>query len=86
MEEECFLYTKNNRRLPVNPCGEFSATDLLTIMNENVGTNGIYTLEPGGQLEWSSPPYRDLNDLFSALEKHKQTLNEIGRASCRERV
>jgi glutamate--cysteine ligase len=75
MEEECFLYTKNNRRLPVNPCGEFSATDLLTIMNENVGTNGIYTLEPGGQLEWSSPPYRDLNDLFSALEKHKQTLN-----------
>ena len=37
MEEECILYTKDNRRLPVNPCAEFSATDLLSIMNENVG-------------------------------------------------
>ncbi|SVA42885.1 uncharacterized protein METZ01_LOCUS95739, partial [marine metagenome] len=77
MEEECFIYTTDNRRLPVNPCDEFSASDLLSIMNENVGNNGIYSLEPGGQLEWSSPPYRNLYTLFSALAKHKQALMEV---------
>ncbi|MBT5759502.1 MAG: hypothetical protein HOI55_07600, partial [Candidatus Marinimicrobia bacterium] len=60
MEEECFIYTKDNRRLPVNPCDEFSATNLLSFMKENAGENGLYTLEPGGQLEWSSPPYQNL--------------------------
>ena len=77
MEVECFIYTTDNRRLPVNPCDEFSASDLLSIMNENVGNNGIYSLEPGGQLEWSSPPYRNLYTLFSALAKHKQALMEV---------
>ena len=81
MEEECFIYTNKNRRLPVNPCDEFSATDLLAIMNENVGSNGIYSLEPGGQLEWSSPPYRDLNTLFSALGKHKKALMDVVNAN-----
>jgi glutamate--cysteine ligase len=81
VEEECFLYTNKNRRLPVNPCDEFSATDLLAIMNENVGNNGIYSLEPGGQLEWSSLPYRDLNTLFSALSQHKQALIEVVNAN-----
>jgi len=77
MEEECFIYTTDNRRLPVNPCDEFSASDLLSIMNKNVGNNGIYSLEPGGQLEWSSPPYRNLYTLFSALAKHKQALMKV---------
>ena len=77
MEEECFIYTTDNRRLPVNPCDEFSASDLLSIMNKNVGNNGIYSLEPGGQLEWSSPPYRNLYTLFSALTKHKQALMKV---------
>jgi len=77
MEEECFIYTMDNHRLPVNLCNEFSATDLLSIMNENVGNNGNYSLEPGGQLEWSSPPYRNLQMLSSALAKHKQALMEV---------
>jgi len=81
MEEECILYTKENHRLPVNPGDEFSATDLLTIMNENVGKNGVYSLEPGGQLEWSSPPYRDLNTLFTDIGKHKQALIEVVNAN-----
>ena len=81
MEEECILYTKENHRLPVNPGDEFSATDLLAIMNENVGRNGVYSLEPGGQLEWSSPPYRDLNTLFTAIGKHKQALTEVVNAN-----
>jgi len=77
MEEECILYTKDDRRLPVNPCDEFSATDLLKIMNENVEDNGVYTLEPGGQLEWSSPPFKDLNHLCSAQKRHKETLDNV---------
>ena len=61
MEEECIIYTSAYRRLPVNPCKEFSAYELLIFMNENTHNNGSYTLEPGGQLEWSSPPYNNLN-------------------------
>ena len=77
MEEECILYTNDGRRLPVNPCDEFSAIDLLQIMNNQVGDNGIYTLEPGGQLEWSSPPFKDLNHLNESLVKHKESLYKI---------
>jgi len=81
MEEECFIYTADGKRLPVNPCDEFSATDLLSIMNEHVGRNGVYSLEPGGQLEWSSPPFQNLNTLFSVFGKHKQALDEVIKAN-----
>ena len=74
VEEECIIYTADLRRLPVNPCDEFSASDLLISMNENSHGNGIYTLEPGGQLEWSSPPYKNLNDLSNAFNKHRTCL------------
>ena len=77
MEEECILYTNDGRRLPVNPCDEFSAIDLIQIMNEQIGNNGLYTLEPGGQLEWSSPPFKDLNHLYASLKKHKELLGNI---------
>ena len=77
MEEECILYTHENKRLPVNPGAEFSATDLVSIMNSNRGPNGVYTLEPGGQLEWSSPPFPDLNSLNAALDIHKQSLKKV---------
>ena len=77
MEEESILYTHENKRLPVNPGDEFSATDLVSIMNSNRGLNGIYTLEPGGQLEWSSPPFQDLNSLNIALDIHRQSLKKV---------
>ena len=77
MEEECILYTHENKRLPVNPGDEFSATDLVSMMNSNRETNGIYTLEPGGQLEWSSPPFQDLNSLNIALDIHRQSLKKV---------
>ena len=77
VEEECIIYTADLRRLPVNPCGEFSASDLLISMNENSHGNGIYTLEPGGQLEWSSPPYKNLNDLSNAFKRHRTLLELI---------
>tara|TARA_Y100000590_G_scaffold159432_1_gene182898 strand:- start:15353 stop:16630 length:1278 start_codon:yes stop_codon:yes gene_type:complete len=77
MEEECIIYTADHRRLPVNPCKEFSAYELLIFMNKNSHNNGSYTLEPGGQLEWSSPPYNNLNDLDVAFKKHRTLLELI---------
>ena len=77
MEEECIIYTKDLNRLPVNPTTQYSATDLLNEMNLLTDQNGIYSLEPGGQLEWSSPPYENLNDLSMAQLKHRKLLNDV---------
>ena len=63
VEEECILHNEIGRRIPINSGNEFSAENLLNIMNENADGNGIYSLEPGGQLEWSSPPFATLNEL-----------------------
>jgi Gamma-glutamylcysteine synthetase len=50
IEVECFIYTKNFSRMPVNRSKEYSATDLLNELNDlNNDMNGTYSLEPGGQ-------------------------------------
>ena len=77
IEEECFIYNSNGSRLPVNKSNEFSAADLLKIINRKTLNNGHYTLEPGGQLEWSSPPLINLNQLNDALQKHKYVLSNL---------
>ena len=77
IEEECILHTSDNKRLPVNRGNSFSAIDLLNIMNDKKGVNGEYSLEPGGQLEWSSPPYKDLNKLESAMREHHRLLDGV---------
>ena len=77
VEEECILYNEIGRRIPVNSGDEFSAAGLLNIMNENADGNGIYSLEPGGQLEWSSPPFASLNDLEKAMLSHHALLDEV---------
>ena len=77
MEEECIIYTKDLDRLPVNPATQYSATDLLNEMNLLTDQNGIYSLEPGGQLEWSRPPYENLNDLSIAQLRHRKLLDDV---------
>jgi len=77
IEIECILYTKENKRMPVNPGKHFAAIDLQNIMNNLIGDNGKYTLEPGGQLEWSSKPYKDLNNLQDAIHGHHNILKDI---------
>lgn len=44
------------------------------------GPWGTISLEPGGQFEWSSPPYRDLSLLADALEAHIAVLDEVADA------
>ena len=68
IELETIIYTNNYKRLPVDDEGTFSSVDLLRLLNDKQNENGSYSLEPGGQLEWASPPFVDLNDLQSSLE------------------
>ena len=68
IELETIIHTNDYKRLPVDEEGTFSSVDLLRLLNEKQNENGSYSLEPGGQLEWASPPFVDLNDLQSSLE------------------
>ena len=77
IEEECIIYDEQNHRLPVNQGNKFSATDLLNIMNSKSKKNGLYSIEPGGQLEWSSPPFSNIHDINSSMITHKSILNKV---------
>ena len=78
IEVECFIYTKKFSRIPVNRSKEYSAIDLLNeINNINNDMNGTYSLEPGGQIEWSSPPCADMIELNDALNSYKTLLDSI---------
>jgi len=77
IEEECIIYDKSDNRLPVNRGNKFSATDLLNMMNSKSNKNGVYSIEPGGQLEWSSPPFSNIHQINSSMNIHKKVLNKI---------
>lgn len=76
MEEEIIIITKEGKRLPVNKGSSFSGYDLIQILNKK-GNNGSYSLEPGGQVEWSSFPYKSLIDLGKAQKEHKEALDKV---------
>lgn len=80
LEEETIIYDYNNNRIPVNPGRGFSAVELVSTLNGLGSNNGHYSLEPGGQIEWSSLPLKNLNMLDKAIKKHHKSLKEI----CRE--
>ena len=78
IEVECFVYTKNYKRLSVNPSNEYSATDLLhDLSNISKKKNGSYSLEPGGQIEWSSPPFADVRDLEQSIHSYKKSIDSV---------
>ena len=77
VEEESIIYTSDNKRIPVNSSNPISATNLLKNLNEKIDGNGYYSLEPGGQIEWSSKPFLNLNDLASTINHHHGVLNEV---------
>ena len=75
IEVECFIFDKNDNRIPVNNGSSFSAFDLLKELESL--PNGNYSLEPGGQIEWSSPPSHQLKDIERDLLEHKESLDKI---------
>ena len=80
VEVECMFYNKNMRRLPVNLCDEFSSTALLEIMKEYQKNDSIkagYSLEPGGQLEWASPPFISLHEINYHLQIHFRRVERV---------
>ena len=77
LEIESIIYTKNDKRLPVNSQKELSAVKVLELMNNSIENNGYYSLEPGGQMEWSSRPHIDLNDLNDAIKIHKNNFAKV---------
>ena len=78
IEVECFIYKKNFSRIPVNRSKEYSAIDLLNELNNiNNDSNGTYSLEPGGQIEWSSPPCANLFELDDALSSYKSLIDSV---------
>ena len=78
IEVECFIYKKNFSRIPVNKSKEYSAIDLLNELNNiNKDENGTYSLEPGGQIEWSSPPCENMFELDGALSSYKSLIDTI---------
>jgi len=78
IEVECFVYTKNYKRLSVNPSKGYSAIDLLHDLNNiSKKENGSYSLEPGGQIEWSSPPFEDIRDLEKSIHSYKKAIDSV---------
>jgi glutamate--cysteine ligase len=80
IECECYFYDSNLRRIPTNPTNSFSSTDMLNEMiflqsNDEIKTG--YTLEPGGQLEWASPPMKSLHEINAKFLEHKIRVSEI---------
>ena len=77
IEEEFIIYNSEWNRIPVNKGSEFSALEMLETINKKTINNGHYTLEPGGQLEWASPPLKDLNQLNKSMLLHKSVLSKL---------
>jgi len=80
VECECFFYDKKQRRIPANLGDSFSSTDLLNELINLQSDDEIkagYSLEPGGQLEWSSPPMKTLHEINAQFWQHKVRISEI---------
>ena len=72
IEIENIIYNDKNQRIKVNPSNSFSATDLIN----NLKNMENYSLEPGGQLEWGSKPYTNLNDLEKSIRVNIESLKK----------
>mgnify|MGYP001418777827 CR=1 FL=1 len=74
VEEESLVFQRDGKRIPVKSKTVFDAKTLIQNLNQKTKKNGHYSLEPGGQVEWSSSPLPDLNQLYQAMKKHQLLL------------
>ncbi len=80
IEVECFYYRRNGERLPVNSGDSFSSVELRDAIASEFDSQGkscTLTIEPGGQLEWASPPLSSLFELDDALQHYMEVSDEI---------
>lgn len=78
IEVESLFYSHDCQRLPVNPTDRYSATDLIGEIS-NVEKSVSYTLEPGGQLEWASPPFISLHDIYESFTQHRDRVYVLAK-------
>ena len=78
IEVECFIFDKNDKRIPVNKGVTYSASDLLEELSSiNKAQSASFSLEPGGQIEWASPACETIQELEQSFINYKKTLDEI---------
>lgn len=80
VEYETIVYDKNLKRIPANSENSMSSQSIIKELEEmqvNDTIKSWYTLEPGGQIEWASPPLLSLHEIDQYLERHKQRFNKI---------
>jgi len=80
VEYETIVYDKDLKRIPANSEKSISSDSIikeLENMQENDTIKSWYTLEPGGQIEWASPPLMTLHEIDQYLIRHKQRFNKI---------
>ena len=77
IEIESFVYNKDLERIPIYDNNSISASEILNQLNRLSSDGSAYSLEPGGQIEWASPPYFNLNDLNDSLNFHNSIFEQI---------
>ena len=77
IEVENIIYNEKNKRIGVNSCNPISATELLQVLKNKKNVLENYSLEPGGQLEWASTPFENLNDLEFSIREQRKLLKDV---------
>ena len=77
IEVENIIYNEKSKRIGVNSCNPISAIELLQILKNKKNVLENYSLEPGGQLEWASTPFENLNDLEFSIREQRKLLKDV---------
>lgn len=80
VECECILYNNNYERLPADSDKTLSSNDILVELQKAESNDKIkskYTLEPGGQIEWASPPLKTIHEIDRYFKRNRERLKKI---------
>lgn len=82
VEVECIIFDMTHKRLPVDRPGVYNSLALVKDLVDS-GLPGrakdIYSLEPGGQLEWASQPTPSLKTVQTQFDDHSKRLGALLR-------
>jgi len=80
IEVESIIYNKRGERIPVESAEEFSASDLIKMINSECEDHPSFVTcssEPGGQLEWASIPGLTMHELNDELDVVKKAVEKV---------
>tara|TARA_B100000315_G_scaffold260939_1_gene328112 strand:+ start:47900 stop:49228 length:1329 start_codon:yes stop_codon:yes gene_type:complete len=80
IEVENIIYDKSMERIPVNRCEKFSSEEIksaLIDLNKVTGIAPNISIEPGGQMEYASQPFRDLHEINREWKAYFRNLVQI---------